>query len=60
MNDRHSFRLEINSLEEFIAFVAVIRGDDPGDQKLLEMTARLKQSTKALSDAEHADAGKKA
>lgn len=48
------FRLVITSLEDFMSFCAVIRGDDL--DKLREMTARLTKSTTALSDAENADA----
>jgi hypothetical protein len=49
------FVLEFDSIAEFATFVAIIRGIDFGDDaKLQEMTARLKKSTKALSDAERA------
>lgn len=54
--NRHSFRLEITSLEEFAAFVAIIRGSNLDDPKLLELTAKLQKSTKQLSDAEKANA----
>ena len=57
--ERHRFHIEINSLEEFAAFVALIRGKDLTDQKLQELTARLRKATTALSDAETADAGPK-
>lgn len=57
--DRRSFRIEINSLEEFAAFVMLIRGGkDLNEQKLQELTAKLRTATKALSDAEQADANR--
>jgi hypothetical protein len=54
MNGDHrpSFHLEITSLEEFAAFVAILRGDDLST--LPELTARLKKSTQALAAAETA------
>lgn len=47
------FRLTITSLEQFAAFIAIIRNDDL--EKLPEMTARLRASTTALADAEQAN-----
>jgi hypothetical protein len=49
------FTLEFDSMAEFAIFVAILRGIDFGDDaKLQEMTARLKKSTKVLTDAERA------
>ena len=53
MELRQRFHLEINSIEDLAAFVALIRGEDL--TKLQEMTARLSGATQALSDAERAD-----
>lgn len=52
------FTLQINSIEDFAAFVALVRGEALDADKLLAMTAALKKSTTALSHAEQADAGK--
>jgi hypothetical protein len=43
------FHFEINSFEEFVAFVALIRNED--FSKLPELAAKLKKSTAALSTA---------
>jgi hypothetical protein len=47
---RSNFHLEINSLEDFVAFVAIVRGTDL--THLAELTARLTKSTHALAAAE--------
>lgn len=44
------FRLEITSLNDFLAFVAAIRNEDPA--KLAEFTARLTKKAAALVAAE--------
>jgi len=51
------FRFVISGdLDDFAAFCALIRGDDPKDaEKIAAMTARLKRGTAALTDAERAD-----
>ncbi len=55
MNDERRFHLEINSLEAFAAFCALIRGEDLDDDKIRELTARLTKATAVLSAAEQAD-----
>jgi cytochrome c556 len=54
------FRFVISGdLDDFAAFCAIIRGDDPNDDaKVQAMTARLKKSADALAKAEQADATK--
>jgi hypothetical protein len=47
---RPSFHLEFNSLGDFAAFVAIVRGDDLS--KLPALAARLQKSTQALAAAE--------
>lgn len=50
------FDLHITSLESFLIFCAILRGEDLTDEsKLREMAARLTPATKALADAETAD-----
>lgn len=49
---RPSFHLEITSLEDFIALVAIVRGTDL--VHLAELTAQLARSTHALAAAEAA------
>ncbi len=54
MADLCSFRIDIQGLEAFAAFVAVIRGADLTDATLVKLTAQLHESRTALSDAETA------
>jgi hypothetical protein len=51
---RPTFHLEINSLEDFVALVAIVRGTDL--TQLAELTAKLTKSTQALAAAETAAA----
>ena len=52
MNDRlHTFHLEINSFEDFISFVAIIRGEDIDSNKIEELRKRLASSNTALNAA---------
>lgn len=57
---RGSFDLHITSLESFLIFCAILRGEDLTDEsKLREMAARLTKATTALSEAQTADAKKR-
>ncbi len=56
--DRH-FHIEINSLEAFAAFVAILRGEAIDDDILQQLTKTLLASTRALSDAEKANSEKR-
>jgi len=51
------FKLQLEGLQTFNDFVAIVRGKDLNDRQLREMTARLSDGTTGLSDAEQADAG---
>jgi len=51
---RRQFHLEIEGLEAFATFVAILRGDDLS--KLPELVARLQKSNTALAAAEAATA----
>jgi hypothetical protein len=57
MGSHPPFRFVISGdLDDFAAFCALIRGDDPKDAaKIAAMTARLTRGTAALTDAERAD-----
>jgi hypothetical protein len=46
------FKLEINSLEEFIKFIRFIRSEDMDEAKIKELTKELNMSTDKLIDAE--------
>lgn len=50
------FRLEISNLEDFIAFVAIIQGED--FDKIKELTKRLNKSTEDLLAAQKENKGK--
>lgn len=49
---QQSFRLEITSLHDFLAFVAAIRGEDLDLEKLAAFTDRLNRKSAALLAAE--------
>jgi len=49
------FRLEINSIEEFAAFCALIRGEVLEGDALEALAAKLRESSTALAAAEAAD-----
>jgi len=51
-----TFHLEINSFEEFVRFVAFIRGAEMDAAQLADMAARLKTATTELEAAEHDNA----
>jgi len=46
------FKLEINSIEEFIKFVRFIRDEDMDEIKIRELTKELNKSTDILIEAE--------
>lgn len=46
------FRLEITSLDEFIKFVNLIRGEDLDAEKLKSLTDALNKDADALIEAE--------
>ena len=50
--DERRFHIEINSLEDFIQFVHIIRNDEIDPDKLKRITDSLTKSTKLLVDAE--------
>ena len=52
---RRGFHLDIDSVEEFIAFCAFIRGETLQDDKLKELAKKLGGATKELLAAEKAD-----
>ena len=45
------FHLEINSFDEFVQFVAIIRGEDLDPKKIEELRAKLASERAKLSDA---------
>lgn len=48
----HGFNLTINSLQDFAAFVAIIRGEDIDNDRIKAMTASLNASSEELAKAE--------
>jgi len=46
-----SFHLEINSLEDFAAFIAIIRGEETNLDEIKKITAQITTSDDALKDA---------
>lgn len=55
MNQYHRFHLEINSMEEFILFCALIRGEKSSDPFLQALAKKLDVSSKDLEDALESD-----
>jgi len=45
------FHFEINSFEDFVSFVAIIRGKEINLEEIKNLTKQLSQSDKALEDA---------
>jgi hypothetical protein len=50
------FHVEINTIEEFAVFCALLRGEVLPEGKLRELAAMLQKATKNLQAAEDADA----
>jgi benzoyl-CoA reductase/2-hydroxyglutaryl-CoA dehydratase subunit BcrC/BadD/HgdB len=55
MLHRHSFRLEINSLEEFKEFCELLRDDTLDDERLQALADKLHRSADALAKAQERD-----
>lgn len=50
-DNRIKFHLEINSFDEFVKFVALIRDEDLDSDKIKKLTASLNKSTSELNKA---------
>ena len=50
-----TFHLEIDSMEEFAVFLALVRGDALDEDRLKALVARLHGASDALAAAEKAD-----
>ena len=50
MND-NKFHFEINSFEDFVSFIAIIRGKEIDFNEIKKLTKELNQSDKTLQNA---------
>jgi hypothetical protein len=48
------FKIEIDSIEDFITFVNIIRGDNPDNTKIENLTKELNKDSDELIKAEEA------
>jgi hypothetical protein len=55
MLNQDRFHLEITSIEEFVIFVALIRGETLEEDKLKALVAKLHAASDTLAAAEQAD-----